>query len=105
MLFRSALGVLGALGVLAAAALSYRRLAKLPFDLRAEPLVLTWALVGSILGARLFTVPAHLGDSIVYALTGRQILQPYTWQSLILHQQEKSNGIRTKFRGTWQDRC
>jgi prolipoprotein diacylglyceryl transferase len=24
--------------------------------------VLTWALVGSILGARLFTIPAHLGD-------------------------------------------
>jgi prolipoprotein diacylglyceryltransferase len=33
------------------------------FDQEAVQSVLTWALVAALLGARLFTVPAHLGDA------------------------------------------
>jgi prolipoprotein diacylglyceryltransferase len=55
-------GLFAGIGFLAGASLMIRRARRRGFDREAIVSVLTWALVGAILGARLFTVPAHLGD-------------------------------------------
>ena len=55
-------GVFAALGFLTGAILMMREARRRGFSVEAITSVLTWALVASILGARLFTVPVHLGD-------------------------------------------
>jgi phosphatidylglycerol:prolipoprotein diacylglycerol transferase len=55
-------GLFAGLGFAAGAYLMIREAGKRGFDQVKITSVLTWALVGAILGARLFTVPAHLGD-------------------------------------------
>lgn len=56
-------GLFAGLGFVAGAYLMVREVRARRFDADATQSVLTWALVGAILGARLFTVPAHLGDT------------------------------------------
>ncbi len=56
-------GVFAAIGFLAGAWLATREVRRRGFDAGRFQSVLTWALVGALLGARLFTVPAHLGDA------------------------------------------
>jgi phosphatidylglycerol:prolipoprotein diacylglycerol transferase len=55
-------GVFAALGFLGGALLMIREVRARGFSVDAVSSVLSWALVASILGARLFTVPVHLGD-------------------------------------------
>ncbi|MBT8207159.1 MAG: hypothetical protein HKN07_12145 [Acidimicrobiia bacterium] len=55
-------GLFAAIGFMAGAWLMLREVRKRGFDVEGATSVLTWALVASILGARLFTVPVHLGD-------------------------------------------
>ena len=63
-------GVFAALGFLAGAALATKHLTARGFDGEKFQSVLTWALVGSLLGARYFTSPAALldGASLAEAL-------------------------------------
>lgn len=56
-------GVFAAAGFAAGAVLMIRAVRARRFDQEAVQSVLTWALVAALLGARLFTVPAHLGDA------------------------------------------
>jgi phosphatidylglycerol:prolipoprotein diacylglycerol transferase len=55
-------GVFAALAFLGGALLMIREVRARGFSVDAVSSVLSWALVASILGARLFTVPVHLGD-------------------------------------------
>jgi phosphatidylglycerol:prolipoprotein diacylglycerol transferase len=55
-------GLFAGLGFVAGAIVWLRVARRRGFDEGKISSVLTWALVGSILGARLFTIPAHLGD-------------------------------------------
>lgn len=55
-------GLFAGLGFVAGSMLMIRDVRRRGFDPDKTVSVLTWALVGSILGARFFTVPAHLGD-------------------------------------------
>jgi phosphatidylglycerol:prolipoprotein diacylglycerol transferase len=55
-------GVFAGVGFVAGAILMIRHARTRGFDEVRISSVLTWALVGAVLGARLFTVPAHLGD-------------------------------------------
>lgn len=55
-------GVFAGIGFVAGAILMIRHARRRGYDEIAITSVLTWALVGAVLGARLFTVPAHLGD-------------------------------------------
>jgi len=55
-------GLFAGLGFVAGALVWLRVARRRGFDEAKITSVLTWALVGSILGARLFTIPAHLGD-------------------------------------------
>lgn len=55
-------GLFAGLGFAAGAYLMIREAGRRGFDVDKLMSVLTWALVGSILGARLLTVPAHIGD-------------------------------------------
>ena len=55
-------GLMAGVGFVAGAYLMIREIRARRFDAEAAQSVLTWALVASILGARFFTVPAHLGD-------------------------------------------
>ena len=55
-------GLFAAIGFIAGASLMLREVRRRGFDAEGTASVLSWALVASILGARLFTVPAHLGD-------------------------------------------
>ena len=55
-------GLFAALGFLAGAMLMIREVRARGFSADAVSSTLSWALVASILGARLFTVPVHLGD-------------------------------------------
>ena len=55
-------GVFAGLGFVAGAILMIRQVRRRGFDVEKVTSAITWGLVGSILGARLFTVPAHLGD-------------------------------------------
>jgi phosphatidylglycerol:prolipoprotein diacylglycerol transferase len=55
-------GLFAGLGFVAGAMLMLREARRRGFDTERIVSVLTWALVGSILGARFFTVPAHMFD-------------------------------------------
>lgn len=55
-------GLFAGLGFVAGAILMIREVRRRGFDAEGTTSVLTWALVASILGARFFTVPAHIGD-------------------------------------------
>ena len=55
-------GLFAGLGFVAGAALMVREARRRDFDGEAVMSILTWALVASIVGARLFTIPAHLSD-------------------------------------------
>jgi phosphatidylglycerol:prolipoprotein diacylglycerol transferase len=55
-------GVFAALGFMAGAVLATRELRKRGFDVMKYQSALTWGLVGAVLGARYFTVPAALLD-------------------------------------------
>lgn len=55
-------GLFAGLGFVAGAALMIREARRRGFDPDEITSVLTWALVASLLGARFFTVPAHIGD-------------------------------------------
>jgi prolipoprotein diacylglyceryltransferase len=56
-------GLFAGLGFVAGAALMVREARKRGFDDEKVMSILTWALVASMLGARLFTVPAHMFDA------------------------------------------
>jgi phosphatidylglycerol:prolipoprotein diacylglycerol transferase len=55
-------GLFAGLGFVAGAALMLREVRRRGFDAEGTTSVLTWALVTAMLGARFFTVPAHLGE-------------------------------------------
>ena len=55
-------GLMAGVGFVAGAWLMIREAKRRGFDEAKITSVLTWAIVGAILGARLFTIPAHLGD-------------------------------------------
>jgi len=55
-------GLFAGLGFVVGSILMIRNVRRRGFDVEGTTSVLTWALVASILGARLFTVPAHIGD-------------------------------------------
>jgi phosphatidylglycerol:prolipoprotein diacylglycerol transferase len=55
-------GLFAGLGFLAGAIVLLRVARRRGFDEGKISSALTWALIGAILGARLFTIPAHLGD-------------------------------------------
>lgn len=63
-------GVFAAVGFIAGGWLATRELHRRGYDTVAYQSVLTWAIVGALLGARYFTSPAQLldGDSIAQAL-------------------------------------
>ncbi len=56
-------GLFAGLGVAAGGYLMVREARRRGFDADRVVSALTWGVVGAILGARLFTVPAHLGDA------------------------------------------
>lgn len=55
-------GLFAGLGFVVGAILMIRNVRRRGFDVEGTTSVLSWALVASILGARFFTVPAHIGD-------------------------------------------
>jgi phosphatidylglycerol:prolipoprotein diacylglycerol transferase len=55
-------GLFAGVGFVVGAFLMIREVRRRGYDAEAVSSVLTWALVTSILGARFFTIPAHLGD-------------------------------------------
>lgn len=57
-------GLFAALGFMAGAVLATRELRKRGFDVLKYQSALTWGLVGAVLGARYFTVPAALLDGV-----------------------------------------
>lgn len=61
-------GLMAGVGFVTGAWLMMREARRRGFDADLITSVLTWALVGSILGARFFTVPAHLDDGWAAAL-------------------------------------
>jgi phosphatidylglycerol:prolipoprotein diacylglycerol transferase len=68
-------GLFAGLGFAGGAFLMVREAGRRGFDKEKVVSVLTWGLVGSILGARLFTVPAHINDvgygiDNIFGLTG-----------------------------------
>ena len=56
-------GLFAGVGFVGGAILMIRQARTRGFDSDAVQSVLTWALFGSILGARFFTVPAHIGET------------------------------------------
>lgn len=56
-------GLFAGVGFVAGAYLMIRQAQKRGFDADAIQSVLTWALVAAILGARFFTIPAHIGEA------------------------------------------
>ena len=56
-------GLFAGVGFVAGAILMVRAATRRGFDALAIQSVLTWALVASILGARFFTIPAHIGEA------------------------------------------
>jgi phosphatidylglycerol:prolipoprotein diacylglycerol transferase len=56
-------GLFAGVGFVAGAALMIREVRRRGFDAENVMSVLTWALVAAIVGARLFTVPAHVFDA------------------------------------------
>ncbi|HEX9978130.1 MAG TPA: prolipoprotein diacylglyceryl transferase family protein [Acidimicrobiia bacterium] len=61
-------GLMAGVGFVVGAILMIREARRRGFDEVKLTSILTWGLVGSILGARYFTVPAHLDEGIVEAL-------------------------------------
>lgn len=61
-------GVMAGIGFVVGAVLMIREARRRGFDEAKLTSILTWGLVGSILGARLFTIPAHLDEGLVEAL-------------------------------------
>lgn len=61
-------GVMAGVGFIAGAWLMIREARRRGFDVDKLTSVLTWGLVGSLLGARFFTVPAHLDEGLWNAL-------------------------------------
>lgn len=61
-------GLMAGVGFIAGAWLMLREARRRGFDVDKITSVLTWALVGSLLGARFFTVPAHLDEGLLNAL-------------------------------------
>ena len=57
-------GVFAALGFIAGGALASRKLGRRGYDVEAYQSVLSWAIVGAILGARYFTTPAAIIDGV-----------------------------------------
>lgn len=62
-------GLMAGVGFVAGAWLMIREARRRGFDVDKITSVLTWALVGSIVGARVLTIPAHLDQGLVDALT------------------------------------
>ena len=61
-------GLMAGVGFVVGAILMIREARRRGFDEDKITSVLSWALVGSLLGARYFTVPAHLDEGILEAL-------------------------------------
>jgi len=61
-------GLMAGVGFVVGAILMLREARRRGFDEEKLTSVLTWALIGSIVGARLFTVPAHLDEGLIEAL-------------------------------------
>ena len=55
-------GLFAALGFLGGAWLATRYVRSRGYDVERFSSVLTWALIGALLGARFLTIPAHIGD-------------------------------------------
>ena len=55
-------GLFAGIGFVAGALLMLREVRRRGFDSDKVISVLTWALIGAILGARFFTIPAHIGE-------------------------------------------
>jgi phosphatidylglycerol:prolipoprotein diacylglycerol transferase len=62
-------GVMAGVGFVVGAMLMIREARRRGFDEEKVTSVLTWALFGSLIGARIFTIPAHLGEGLSEALT------------------------------------
>ncbi len=60
-------GLFAALGFLAGAVLATKELKKRGFDTNKYQSVLTWGLIGALIGARYFTVPAQLLEGVALA--------------------------------------
>ena len=73
-------GVFAGVGFVAGGYLWIRDARKRGFDDQGVISALTWGLVGAILGARLFTVPAHLGD-VGYGLS--DVISPAGFYSIL----------------------
>ena len=56
-------GLFAGIGFVVGAWIMLREIRRRGFDVEKTTSALTWALVGAILGARLFTVPAHITDA------------------------------------------
>ncbi len=56
-------GLFAGIGFVAGAYLMIREIRARRFDAAAAQSVLTWALVAAIVGARVFTIPAHIGEA------------------------------------------
>lgn len=61
-------GLMAGVGFITGAWLALREAKKRGFDQEKLMSVLTWGLVGSIIGARGFTIPAHLDEGLLNAL-------------------------------------
>ncbi len=61
-------GLMAGVGFVVGASLMIREARRRGFDEDKITSVLTWALVGSLIGARYFTTPAHLGEGLAEAL-------------------------------------
>lgn len=61
-------GLMAGVGFVVGAMLMVREARRRGFDEEKIMSMLSWALIGSLLGARLFTVPAHLDEGLLEAL-------------------------------------
>lgn len=61
-------GLMAGVGFVAGAWLMLREAKRRGFDQEKITSVLTWGLVGSIIGARVFTIPAHLDEGFIEAI-------------------------------------
>jgi len=70
-------GLMAGVGFVVGAWLMLREAKKRGFDREKITSVLTWGLVGSIIGARAFTIPAHLDEGLLNAL------EPFSYFSIM----------------------
>lgn len=70
-------GLMAGVGFVAGAWLMLREAERRGFDREKITSVLTWGLVGSIIGARVFTIPAHLDEGLLNAL------EPFSFFSIM----------------------